>query len=125
MARLIPGNEVPALTVPLVGGGQWTLGENLHKRFTVIEFYRGYHCPRCRRRLQEIDKRLDELAERDASFFAQLGNGLDGSVEGSDGEGNIDFVDLLALHRFGDVVQAPPVFDAQGFKQFHALGVVL
>ncbi len=70
MTRLIPGEKTPALSVPLVGGGQWTLAEQMHKRFTVIEFYRGYHCPRCRRRLQEIDKRLDELAERDATFFA-------------------------------------------------------
>ncbi len=70
MSRLIPGKAVPALRVPLAGGGHWTLAGETHKRYTVIEFYRGYHCPRCRRRLQEIDKRLDELAERDATFFA-------------------------------------------------------
>ncbi len=70
MTRIIPGTQVPALDVPLVGGGRWTLAERAGELFTVIEFYRGLHCPRCARRLQEIDGRLDELAQRGAVFFA-------------------------------------------------------
>lgn len=70
MTQLIPGRPVPPLDVPLVGGGRWNLAERAGKRFTVIEFYRGLHCPRCARRLKEIDTRLDELARHGAVFFA-------------------------------------------------------
>ena len=70
MTKIVPGTKVPALDVPLVGGGRWTLSERAGERFTVIEFYRGLHCPRCARRLKEIDTRLDELAQHGATFFA-------------------------------------------------------
>ncbi|UCH74684.1 MAG: redoxin domain-containing protein [Rhodospirillales bacterium] len=70
MTMVIPGTRVPRLDVALVGGGRWTLEERAGERFAVIEFYRGLHCPRCARRLQEIDARLDELARYGATFFA-------------------------------------------------------
>ena len=49
MTKIIPGTKVPALDVPLVGNGHWTLAERAGERFTVIEFYRGRHCPFCAR----------------------------------------------------------------------------
>lgn len=70
MTKIVPGQKVPELDVALVGGGNWKLAEQAGPRFTVIEFYRGLHCPRCARRLKEIDTRLDELAERETAFFA-------------------------------------------------------
>lgn len=70
MIRILPGTQVPALDVPLVGGGRWSLEEQAGERFTIIEFYRGLHCPRCARRLKEIDTRLDELARHGAVFLA-------------------------------------------------------
>jgi hypothetical protein len=70
MTRIVPGTQVPKLDVALVGGGRWTLEERAGERFAVIEFYRGLHCPRCARRLKEIDTRLDELAQHGATFFA-------------------------------------------------------
>ncbi len=70
MTKIVPGTKVPALDVKLAGGGAWTLEERAGERFTVIEFYRGLHCPRCARRLKEIDNRLDELAQHGATFFA-------------------------------------------------------
>jgi peroxiredoxin len=70
MTQLIPGRPVPRLDVPLVAGGHWTPDTHAGERFTVIEFFRGLHCPRCARRLKEIDTRLDELARHGAAFFA-------------------------------------------------------
>lgn len=70
MTKIIPGRKVPKLDVALAGGGRWALQERAGPRYTVIEFYRGLHCPLCARRLEEIDTRLDELAEHNTTFFA-------------------------------------------------------
>lgn len=64
MDRLIPGEPMPDITLPLVGGGMWTLSEQRPQAFTVIEVYRGYHCPRCRQQLLDIDHKVARYAER-------------------------------------------------------------
>lgn len=65
MSQLIPRQAVPALSVPLMPEGQWTLNAHAPKNFTLLVFYRGMHCPLCRKSLQE----LNGLVER----FAALG----------------------------------------------------
>ncbi|MGF1501175.1 MAG: peroxiredoxin-like family protein [Paracoccaceae bacterium] len=58
---LIPRSPAPALSVPLVSGGTWTLAERTPQSFTVIVFYRGKHCPICRDYLASIEAHLDEV----------------------------------------------------------------
>ena len=41
-----PTTAVPELSVEVVGGDTWRLSEQTPESFTLIEFYRGYHCPR-------------------------------------------------------------------------------
>lgn len=65
MSQLIPRQAVPELSVKLMPEGQWTLNANTPKNFTMLVFYRGLHCPLCRKSLQE----LNGLVER----FAALG----------------------------------------------------
>ncbi|MBW8172966.1 redoxin domain-containing protein [Ornithinimicrobium sp. Arc0846-15] len=63
---LIPTQQVPALDLPLNGGGSTTdlnLGTGADGRFTMVVFYRGLHCPVCRKQLGEINRRLDDLTE--------------------------------------------------------------
>ena len=64
MTRLMPGKPVPDLSVPLVGGGTWTLSEQTPETFTVVEVYRGYHCPRCKSQLLDLDHKIARYAER-------------------------------------------------------------
>lgn len=63
---LLPTQQVPTLDLPLVGGGTTAglgLGEGAEGRFSLVVFYRGLHCPICRKQLSEIDRRLEELKE--------------------------------------------------------------
>jgi len=70
MPRPIPGEPVPPLTAPLAGGGRWSLADHADKAFTVIEFYRGLHCPKCAGRLPQLEARMDEFARRNTAVVA-------------------------------------------------------
>lgn len=55
MTSLIPRQAVPQLSVSLMPEGQWTLNADAPKHFTLLVFYRGLHCPLCRKSLQELN----------------------------------------------------------------------
>jgi len=58
---LAPGQHVPALTVPLTGGGEFTLNADAPENFTIVIFYRGLHCPICKGQLADFRSKLHEL----------------------------------------------------------------
>lgn len=58
-----PRQPAPALDVALVGGGRWVLAEQQPDRFTLVVFYRGYHCQMCREYITRLDSLIDALAE--------------------------------------------------------------
>lgn len=60
---LKPRQPVPALNVPLVGGGRWVLAEQRPETFSLVVFYRGVHCPMCRSHVTELDGLMDKFAE--------------------------------------------------------------
>lgn len=70
LSPLFPRQPVPALTVPTLGGGKWRLAEQKPERFTMVVFYRGYHCPVCSRYLADLESRLDEFAKRGVGVIA-------------------------------------------------------
>ena len=43
-STLVPGQKVPALTVPLAGGGEFSLNASAPENFTIVLFYRGSWC---------------------------------------------------------------------------------
>lgn len=53
--KLTPDAPVPALSLPLAGGGTFTLNETAPENFTMVVFYRGYHCPVCKGYLEKLD----------------------------------------------------------------------
>lgn len=64
---LFPRQPVPALSVPTVGGGQWTLADQRPENFTLVVVYRGLHCPICAGYLRDLDAKLPEFARRGVS----------------------------------------------------------
>lgn len=51
---LMPDAQVPELTLPLVGGGTWSLSAQNPQNFTMIVVYRGLHCPVCKAYLTKL-----------------------------------------------------------------------
>ena len=56
----LPRDPAPALSVPLLAGGTWTLAERTPENFTIVVFYRGHHCPICKTYLKEIEAALPQ-----------------------------------------------------------------
>jgi peroxiredoxin len=75
--KLAPDTPAPALSLPLVGGGHWTLNDPAPEFLTMVVFYRGLHCPVCRTYLE----RLNGLV---SGFEAQGFNVLIASMNGRD-----------------------------------------
>lgn len=62
----VPTHPVPGLSLPLTRGGgtdDLALGTGADGRFTLLAFFRGLHCPVCRKQLAELDRRLPGLRE--------------------------------------------------------------
>jgi peroxiredoxin len=68
-----PRQPAPELTVALLRGGTYRLGEQTPNVFTMVVFFRGLHCPVCRAQLSELDRRLDELHSRGIDVIAVSG----------------------------------------------------
>lgn len=61
---LIPRQPVPALDVPQLSGNRLKLVFNEAPAFTLLVFYRGYHCPLCRTYLSELNRLHDDFVAR-------------------------------------------------------------
>lgn len=68
--RPMPRLPVPALRVPLLGGGAWDLAERRPERFTMVVFYRGFHCPVCTTYIRELDRLVADFAARGIEVVA-------------------------------------------------------
>lgn len=69
LTPLFPRQPVPDLLVPLVGGGTWSLAEQSPEHFTMLVFFRGYHCPICSRYVGDLDKKYDQFVEKGLSVI--------------------------------------------------------
>ncbi len=58
---LKPRRPVPDLKLPLVGGGEFDLRAHAPQAFSLLVFYRGLHCPICRRYLTELHEKLPQF----------------------------------------------------------------
>jgi peroxiredoxin len=67
---LMPRQAVPALSVPTLAHGSYTLNESRPERFTLVVFYRGLHCPICLKYLLELGRLQPEFAQRGVDVIA-------------------------------------------------------
>lgn len=65
---LMPRQPVPPLELDQLDGSRFILANRHPEHFTMVVFYRGFHCPVCRRYVTELDGLMapdgDELAKR-------------------------------------------------------------
>lgn len=66
---LMPRRPVPMLSLATVGGPRVTLSELRPEQFAMIVFYRGYHCPVCRKYVSELDGLMEEFTKRGVSVM--------------------------------------------------------
>lgn len=70
----LPGSPAPPLDLPLVGGGQFRLTDQHPATFTLVVFYRGWHCPICRGYLAQLDRAVQDLGELGVAVVAVSGD---------------------------------------------------
>ncbi len=64
---LKPRLPVPALEFDTLGGARWSLAEQHPRHFTMVVFYRGLHCPICRKYTTELNAMIEEFDKRGVS----------------------------------------------------------
>ena len=74
---LIPRHPVPDLTVSTVGEGSWTLSNQTPENFSMIAFYRGLHCPICKKSLADLNRRAADFENAGVSVIAVSCDPLD------------------------------------------------
>ncbi len=70
MTRPTPKHKAPELSFPLLGGNQWNIDEQSPENFTLLVFYRGLHCPICKKYLQQLEALLPDFKERGVDVVA-------------------------------------------------------
>lgn len=65
-----PNQEVPQLDLNLINGTRWELNKQKPKSFTLVLFYRGLHCPICKKQLKEFTSKLNDFEERGVNVIA-------------------------------------------------------
>ncbi|UJH66450.1 peroxiredoxin-like family protein [Allomuricauda sp. SCSIO 65647] len=70
MTRPTPKHQAPELEFPLLGGSQWNLKNQRPQSFTLIVFYRGLHCPICKKYLQQLEGLRPRFEERGVQVVA-------------------------------------------------------
>ncbi|MBX9960047.1 MAG: AhpC/TSA family protein [Burkholderiaceae bacterium] len=61
---LMPRQPVPGLETPTLSGRGLFLQAGRAPKFTLLVFYRGFHCPQCRAYLSELKRLLPEFVQR-------------------------------------------------------------
>jgi len=70
MTTLIPRQPVPELEIDTLDEGVWQLAERNPEHFTLVVFYRGWHCPICGPYLRDLDRKLAEFSQRGVETIA-------------------------------------------------------
>ncbi|XOV68679.1 MAG: peroxiredoxin-like family protein [Fluviicola sp.] len=70
MNRPTPKHTAPDLKFPLLDGNQWNLSDQNPDNFTLVVFYRGLHCPLCKKYLQQLQELLPEFEQRGVKVVA-------------------------------------------------------
>lgn len=65
-----PREKTPEIEIDLVNDTQWTLSKQEPKNFTMLIFYRGLHCPICKKYLEELQTKLETFEDLGVNVIA-------------------------------------------------------
>ena len=75
--KLTPDAPAPGLSVETVGASRWELAAQTPRNFTMLVFYRGYHCPVCKGYLNSLNDLAEGFAEAGVETIALSMDGED------------------------------------------------
>lgn len=78
---LVPRQQVPPLSVPLLGGGTFDLVQDAAAFATLVVFYRGLHCPICATYLKELGRQTPAFAEKGVKTIALSSDGEERTLQ--------------------------------------------
>lgn len=135
-AVVLPRQKVPALNFPLVGGGTWSMDAQSPEHFTMVVFYRGYHCPICKNQLNDLLSKKEDFAAAGVNVVAVSSNPQDlaektveeWGLEGLDVGHSLDLADALewGLHLSAgrEGTAEPEIFSEPGLFLIRADGTL-
>jgi peroxiredoxin len=91
--RLLPRTPVPPLAVPSLSGNGLKLVAGRAPAFSLVVFYRGYHCPLCRTYLTELNRLADDFAQRGVELLVLSSDSAERASLARD-EWSLDRLDL-------------------------------
>ncbi|AZQ42909.1 peroxiredoxin-like family protein [Nonlabens ponticola] len=59
-----PTQQVPSLHLDLINDTQWSMEKQDPEKYSLLVFYRGYHCPVCKKQLESLKDHLQEFIDR-------------------------------------------------------------
>ncbi|KEZ92731.1 peroxiredoxin-like family protein [Nonlabens ulvanivorans] len=65
-----PKQHTPKLEVTLIDQTKWSLESQKPNKYTLTVFYRGYHCPVCKKQLETVTDHLPDFKERGIDVIA-------------------------------------------------------
>ena len=68
--RPTPKHQAPKLSFKTLDGEDWSLKNRNPKNFTMIVFYRGLHCPVCKKHLQQLNDLIPEFNDQGVEVVA-------------------------------------------------------
>ena len=74
MKNLKPRQEVPELILKTTKGIKWDLRDNEPDNFTMLVFYRGKHCPVCKKYLEELNEKIGDFQDKGVNVICVSSN---------------------------------------------------
>ncbi|MEX6633313.1 redoxin domain-containing protein [Hyphococcus lacteus] len=68
-SKPVPGKKAPSLEVQ-TQNGVWSLFDQTPDNFTAIFFYRGLHCPICKKQLEELEAKCEKFNDAGTNVIA-------------------------------------------------------
>ncbi len=65
-----PNTKVPEISLDLINSTKWELKKQDPDKYTMIVFYRGLHCPVCKKYLEDLKTKLDDFSQRGVNVIA-------------------------------------------------------
>ncbi len=67
---ILPGTKAPNLNIKTTDDKSWSLGQQNPENFTILIFYRGVHCPVCKKTLEDLNNKLSKFEDKGTSVLA-------------------------------------------------------